>query len=150
MQLMELKEKTTLTREQAAARLHAIADELGSNNDVVIEREHIRFVAHVPDQVNLKVEFEIEDDGIQIQHLRLEHLLPAERQQLPRERRSALPGLHDLLALPVQRAARRQFVFERFAVSDDHAEQIIEIVRDSAGKLADRFHFLRLAKLFLQ
>jgi amphi-Trp domain-containing protein len=54
MKLVELKEKTTLSREEAAARLHAIADELGANNDVVIEREHIRFVAHVPDQVNLK------------------------------------------------------------------------------------------------
>lgn len=67
MQLMELKETTTLSREQAAARLHALADELGSNNDVVIEREHLRFVAHVPDQVNLKVEFEIEDDGTELE-----------------------------------------------------------------------------------
>jgi hypothetical protein len=32
---MELKEKTTLSREEAAAGLHAIADELASNNDVV-------------------------------------------------------------------------------------------------------------------
>jgi hypothetical protein len=47
---MELKEKTNLTREAAAARLHAIADELASNNDVVIERGDLRFVAHVPDQ----------------------------------------------------------------------------------------------------
>ena len=38
MELVELKEKTTLTREAAAARLHEIADELASNNDVVIER----------------------------------------------------------------------------------------------------------------
>jgi amphi-Trp domain-containing protein len=60
---MELKEKTTLSQEEAAARLHAIADELASNNDVVIEREDLKFVAHVPDQVHLKVEFEIEDDG---------------------------------------------------------------------------------------
>jgi amphi-Trp domain-containing protein len=67
VELVELKEKTTLSREEAAARLHAIADELGANNDVVIEREHIRFVAHVPDQVNLKVEFEIEDDGTELE-----------------------------------------------------------------------------------
>lgn len=67
MQLMELKEKTTLSREEAAARLHALADELGSNNAVVIERENLRFVAHVPDQVNLKVEFEIEDDGTELE-----------------------------------------------------------------------------------
>ena len=33
----------------------------------VIEREHMRFVAHVPDQVNLKVEFEIEDDGTELE-----------------------------------------------------------------------------------
>jgi amphi-Trp domain-containing protein len=67
MQLVELKERTTLSREEAAARLHAIADELGKHNDVVIEREHVRFVAHVPDQVKLKVEFEIEDDGTELE-----------------------------------------------------------------------------------
>lgn len=67
MELVELKEKTALSREEAAARLRAIADELAANNDVVIEREHIRFVAHVPDQINLKVEFEIEDDGTELE-----------------------------------------------------------------------------------
>lgn len=67
MKLMELKSKTVLSREEAAARLHAIADELASGNDVVIERAEIRFVARVPDQVNLKVEFEIEDDGSELE-----------------------------------------------------------------------------------
>ena len=54
VKLLELKEKTALSREEAAARLHAIADELASGNDVVIERMDVRFVAHVPDQVHLK------------------------------------------------------------------------------------------------
>jgi amphi-Trp domain-containing protein len=67
VKLMELKDKTTLSREEAAARLHAIADELASGNDVVIERENLRFVAHVPDQVHLKVEFEVEDDGTELE-----------------------------------------------------------------------------------
>ena len=67
MELMELKEKITLSREEAAARLHAIADELAANNDVVIERDDLRFVAHVPDQVHLKVEFEVEDDGTELE-----------------------------------------------------------------------------------
>ena len=67
VELMELKEKTTLSREEAAARLHAIADELASSNDVVIEREDLKFVAHVPDQVHLKVEFEIEDGGTELE-----------------------------------------------------------------------------------
>jgi amphi-Trp domain-containing protein len=67
MKLIELKDKTQLSREQAAARLHAIADELASGNDVVIERDDMRFVAHVPDHVHLKVEFEIEDDGTELE-----------------------------------------------------------------------------------
>jgi amphi-Trp domain-containing protein len=67
VKLMELKEKTQLSREQAAARLHAVADELASGNDVVLERGDLRFVAHVPDRVNLKVEFEIEDDGTELE-----------------------------------------------------------------------------------
>jgi len=61
--LVELKEKTTLSREEAASRLHAIAEELASGNGIVMERDRLRFVARVPDQVHLKVEFEIEEDG---------------------------------------------------------------------------------------
>ena len=67
VKLVELKQKTTLSREEAAARLHAIADELASGNDVVMERDDMRFVAHVPDRVNLKVEFEIKDDGTELE-----------------------------------------------------------------------------------
>jgi amphi-Trp domain-containing protein len=67
MELVELEEKSTMSREEAAARLHAIADELSSNNDFVVERERLRFVARIPDQVNLKVEFEIEDEGSELE-----------------------------------------------------------------------------------
>jgi amphi-Trp domain-containing protein len=63
MDLVELKEKTTMSREDAAARLHSIADELASGNGIVIERDRLRFVARVPDEVHLKIEFEVEDDG---------------------------------------------------------------------------------------
>ena len=63
MDLVELKEKTTTTREEAAARLRAIADELASGNDIVMERDHLRFVARVPDEVHLKIEFEVEESG---------------------------------------------------------------------------------------
>jgi amphi-Trp domain-containing protein len=67
MELLELKEKSVLKREDAAARLHAIADELASGNSIRMERDGIRFVAHVPDEVHLKVEFEVEDDGTEFE-----------------------------------------------------------------------------------
>ena len=63
MDLVELKEKATLSREDAAARLHAIADELSSGNDIRMERDGLRFVARVPAEVQLKIEFEMEDSG---------------------------------------------------------------------------------------
>jgi amphi-Trp domain-containing protein len=59
---LELKEKSTLSREAAAARLHAIADELASGNDIIMERGQARFVAKVPAEVAMKIEFEVEDD----------------------------------------------------------------------------------------
>jgi amphi-Trp domain-containing protein len=67
MELMELEEKSRLSRESAAARLHAIADELASGNDIVMVRDNLRFVARVPDQVNLKIEFEGGDDGAEFE-----------------------------------------------------------------------------------
>jgi amphi-Trp domain-containing protein len=59
---LELKEKSTMSREDAAARLHAIADELASGNDIILEQGQARFVAKVPNEVALKIEFEVEDD----------------------------------------------------------------------------------------
>jgi amphi-Trp domain-containing protein len=67
MDLVELEEKTTLGREEAAARLRSIADELASGNDFVMERGELRFVARVPKEVNLKIEFELDDDGAELE-----------------------------------------------------------------------------------
>ena len=42
---------------------------------------------------------------------------------------------------------RRRFgdaALEQLQVADHDAEQIVEVVRDAAGELADRFHLLRL------
>jgi amphi-Trp domain-containing protein len=59
---LELKERSTMSREDAAGRLRAIADELASGNDIILERDAARFVAKVPDEVALKIEYEVEDD----------------------------------------------------------------------------------------
>jgi amphi-Trp domain-containing protein len=59
---LELKEKSTLSREAAAARLRVIADELASGNDIIMERDHARLVAKVPAEIAMKIEFEVEDD----------------------------------------------------------------------------------------
>ncbi|HUE25989.1 MAG TPA: amphi-Trp domain-containing protein [Solirubrobacteraceae bacterium] len=64
---LELKEKSTMSREDAAARLHAIADELASGNDIILERREARFVAKVPNEIAMKIEFEVEDDNTEFE-----------------------------------------------------------------------------------
>jgi amphi-Trp domain-containing protein len=62
MDLIEISENERLSREDAAARLHALADALARHNEVEFERGGLRFKVHVPDEVNLKLEIEIGDD----------------------------------------------------------------------------------------
>ena len=62
MDIVEIEAKETLRREEAAERLHAIADMLARNNDVELERDGIRFNVHVADEVQLKIELEVETD----------------------------------------------------------------------------------------
>ena len=62
MDLMETTETARMSREDAAARLHALADSLARHNDVEFDRGGLRFKVHVPDEVNFKLEVEIEDD----------------------------------------------------------------------------------------
>jgi amphi-Trp domain-containing protein len=67
MDLMEISEKEVLSREAAAARLHALADALAKDNEVEFERGGLRIKVHVPDEVRFKLEVEIEDEGSELE-----------------------------------------------------------------------------------
>ena len=87
-------------------------------------------------------------ERVEVERLRRQHLLAAEREQLPRQRGRALASLLD------QRRARgaaapglRQLEQQDAAAPEDHGQHVVEVVGDAAGELADRFHLLRLAQL---
>ena len=63
MELVEIKQKERLRREEAAARLRELADQLSRHNDVEFEREGVTFKMRVPDEVELKIELEVGVDG---------------------------------------------------------------------------------------
>jgi amphi-Trp domain-containing protein len=67
MDLFEIDDKQRLSREEAAARLHALADALARHNSIDFEREGRRITVRVPDEVDLKVEVEVEDDGAELE-----------------------------------------------------------------------------------
>ncbi len=62
MDIIEIKRKETLKREDAAAKLHALADMLARNNEVEFEEGGMRITVHVADEVEMKVEVEVETD----------------------------------------------------------------------------------------
>jgi amphi-Trp domain-containing protein len=62
MDIFEVEQKETLRREEVAERLHALADMLARQNDIEFERNGMKITVHVPDEVQLKVELEIETD----------------------------------------------------------------------------------------
>ena len=93
----------------------------------------------------------LRDDGVEVEDPRLEHLLPAEGEELAGEGGGALRRLEDL-APPsaAARSSRDQAPQDDVAVADDDAEDVVEVVGDAAGQPADRLHLLRLAELLLQ
>lgn len=63
MDLFDIDDTSTVTREQAAARLRALADALARHNEVEFQRDGKRITVDIPDQVTLKVEVELGDEN---------------------------------------------------------------------------------------
>ena len=63
MDLFDIDDTQRMSREDAAARLRALADALARNNSVEFQRDGRRITVRVPDEVNLKVEVELGDDN---------------------------------------------------------------------------------------
>jgi amphi-Trp domain-containing protein len=67
MELLEITQKESLRREVVAQRLHALADALSRHNDVEFQRGGLQFKVKVPDEIQLKVELEVGDDGVELE-----------------------------------------------------------------------------------
>lgn len=62
-ELIEVTETATMRREEAAERLRRLADQLSRHNQVEFSRDGLRYVAKVPDQVELTIEIELGDQS---------------------------------------------------------------------------------------
>jgi len=67
MALVETETEEQLRREEVAERLRQLADTLSRHNQVEFNREGMRYVVKVPDQVEYSLEIEITDDGGEIE-----------------------------------------------------------------------------------
>lgn len=62
-ELVELEDAATVSREEAAKRLHALADALARHNEVEFVRNGHRITVDVPAQVKLSVEIEVGEEN---------------------------------------------------------------------------------------
>ncbi len=62
MDIFEIKQTDSVSREEVAERLRLLADMLSRHNDLEFDRGGMHFTVHIPDQVQLKVELEVESD----------------------------------------------------------------------------------------
>ncbi len=62
MDLFESEKSVRLTREEAAARLRALADEIAGNNALELDESGRRVTVRVADEVEFSLEVEVEDD----------------------------------------------------------------------------------------
>lgn len=63
MDLLEIEEKRSMSREDAAKLLRRIADALAKQNKLHFDRDGLKFVVDVADQVEVEIELEVGDDG---------------------------------------------------------------------------------------
>lgn len=88
------------------------------------------------------------DERIDVEGLRIERLNAGKRQQPANERRRAIGAVHRR----VDQRVEPPFVSAELApqyveARDDDAEHVVEVMRNAAGEMAERFELLRLAKL---
>jgi amphi-Trp domain-containing protein len=68
METFEVEQRETLTRDEAATRLRRIANLLsGSGEEVKFDRDEMRFKVAIPNEIQWKVEFEIDGEESELE-----------------------------------------------------------------------------------
>ena len=67
MEPLKIESKQTLSREDAAAWLSQLADQLAAGSEVELDREGMQLKFGVADEVELEVELEIEDGKTELE-----------------------------------------------------------------------------------
>ena len=93
---------------------------------------------------------EVGDERADVEHLGVHDLAAAEHQQLARERGGALGGAADLVDVLAHGRELVQLVAGERDAGQDHRQQVVEVVGDAAGELADALQALGLREALLE
>ena len=80
---------------------------------------------------------------------RVEVLLARKGEHALGQRRAAFGALHRCVDQPLRARIVRQLLAQQIEISDHRHQEIVEVVSDTAGELAEALHLLRLKELLL-
>jgi amphi-Trp domain-containing protein len=83
MDLLEISEKERVGRKEAATRLRALATALAGDDDVGYDHGGLQFKVHVPDEVDFKLEIELQGSEWELE---VELKWGAKRRSAPKRR----------------------------------------------------------------
>ncbi len=93
---------------------------------------------------------EIGDQFVDVGRCQLHDLASAEGEQLPRQFGGLVRRFADRASRGTDFVGCEHLILEQRRLSLDHRQQVVEVVRDTTGELADGFHLLRLPQLRLE
>ncbi len=67
MDVVEIEQKETVSRKEVVTRLRRLASQLAKGNDVKFDQGGMTMTVYVPDEVQLKIELEVETDGRELE-----------------------------------------------------------------------------------
>ena len=108
----------------------------GLDLDALAERaaQHLGHVLHLPAQIH---------------HPGLQWLAAREGEQLAGQRRGPIGAMQGVLQ-PLRGLAVLHLGGDQFEIAADHLQDVVEVVGDAAGQVANRLHPLRPAQTFLR
>ena len=133
---------------------HEIDDDLlqlhGISHQRARRRINLRLDHHALADQTAQHAVGVGDDGAQVDRRKAQRLLAREGEQLVRQRRGVFGGSPDLDEIAPERLVGADLPGQHVGVAQDHGQRVVEVVRDAAGQLSDRFQLLRLAQLLFQ
>ena len=122
-----------------------LVDPAGEPFGLKVERQRDAVADRAPDQFR-----KARDAGVDRRHFGARGFGAREGQQAAGQVGGAIGPVHRIADVALCLFGRfADPPLRKFQPADDDSEHIVEIMRDAAGQLADRFHLLRLAKLLL-
>ena len=131
-----------------------VHDDLFHHAFVGVDRRHLRrevkFQGDIGSERSFEHERDVANDFVQVQQARLYDLLAAEGEELTGEVRRPVCRRRNLRQRSRETLRQLAVGQQQVHMAFNDGEHVVEIMRHPGGKLADRFHFLRLAELGLQ